>query len=74
MWLVYSYSIETTQQETKMNNLIGKKFYLVDVWTSEIVDVFAELTVVQQNEKAVRFDDGSTAYIDGAGIVSHVAI
>lgn len=43
-----------------MKNLIGKKYNPVDVWNNS-VDVYTELTVTEQNEKAVRFNNGTSA-------------
>ena len=64
MVTMYYYHIETQQQpkERKMTNLIGKRFHPVSVFT-DIVDVWTQVSVVEQNEKAVRFDDGKSARI-----------
>ncbi len=45
-----------------MTNFIGKAFNPVNVWENS-VETYTFKTVVDQNDKAVRFNDGSAARI-----------
>ncbi|AUR83995.1 hypothetical protein NVP1046O_70 [Vibrio phage 1.046.O._10N.286.52.E3] len=54
-----------------MSTLTGKKFHEGNPYTEEL-DVHIVKTVVSQNDRAVRFDDSSSARVVNSEVVNHV--